>query len=202
MSRPDCMEEACQRPFHGSRVIEIRERRPSNWRGKRPEGYCWPEKARVAEEQAGPDSVPTGIFTGQEWKVEGLYRERLPEIVKGPGALVRVAKARRDYACVDRSDRGPRHHKDAMIVPPKPGSECLVDAALVGSERASSLEYKNGVHQLPDLSGDGQRLAWFDQVGVAGPNLVRITADDLFICVVDLPPVGFACITIVAIGDT
>jgi hypothetical protein len=108
--------------------------------------------------------------------------------------LVCIAKTRRDDACVDRSDRGPGHHVEAMPIRPKPGSECLVDTALVGSERASSLEYKNGVHQPRYLSGDGQRLAWFDRV--------RISSDDLFICVIDLPPEGFACITIVTIGDT
>ena len=147
LSRPDLVEDACQGLFHKTRVIETRERRPSNWRGKRPERYCRPEKPRVSEQQARPDSVPAGISAGQQWKVKRLLRQGSPEIVEGSGALVCIAKTRRDYACVDRSDRGPGHHGEAMPIRPKPGSECLVDTALVGSERASSLEYKYGVQQ-------------------------------------------------------
>ena len=57
-------------------------------------------------------------------------------------------------------------------------------------------------NRLFDLSGDGERLAWFDQVRVAGPNLVRIAADDLFICVVDFPPQGFTRIAIITNGES
>jgi len=142
------VEDACQGLFHRTRVIETRERRPSNWRRKRPERYCRLEKPRVSEEQAGPDRVPTRISTRQEWKIERVYTQRLPEIVKRPSALVCIAKTRCDYACVHCSDRGPGHHGEAMPVRPKPGSECLVDTALVGSERASSLEYKYGVQPV------------------------------------------------------
>ena len=57
------------------------------------------------------------------------------------------------------------------------------------------------LRQLVGLSGDVQRLAWFDQLWVARLNLVRITADDLFICVVDLPPQGFGRTTVIMNGD-
>ena len=57
------------------------------------------------------------------------------------------------------------------------------------------------LHQLVGLSGDVQRLAWFDKLWVARLNFVRITADDLFICVVDLPPQGFGRTAVITNGD-
>jgi len=58
-----------------------------------------------------------------------------------------------DYAGINRSDRCPSHHGEVVALRPKPGNECLVDAALVGSWRASSLEYQNRVQILNPKRG-------------------------------------------------